>query len=231
VVWFAKLQQWALFVGLCAAAVLLVRFALDMTEGASLYLAAPFWLLVIAALSVSAASILSRKREAPDRPSRRESGILLAAIPLGFIASSLDCSGLDLEGCSRFCTFFKLAWIPLITITSLAYYMILRRESRIPSQEREPPGVTQNVVALALIAMSFVALVPHCVCYNAGNGWWIDRIGASPTCYAWGFAASVVSLGALYRGSNLLPSIVVNLAIILGAFTFFISHHYFHWPG
>ena len=47
--------------------------------------------------------------------------------------------------------------------------------------------------------MSFVPLVPHCVCYNVGNAWWIDRLGASPVCYGWGFVVTMLSLSCLQQ--------------------------------
>ena len=78
--------------------------------------------------------------------------------------------------------------------------------------------------------MGFVPLWPHCLCFNVGNGWWIERVGASPTCYAWGFAASLVALGALGAGRREWLSLLVNGAIIGGATAFFVGHHYFHYP-
>jgi hypothetical protein len=75
-----------------------------------------------------------------------------------------------------------------------------------------------------------VPLAPHCLCFNPGNGWWIERLGASPTCYAWGFVVSLIALSALGAGKRAWPSLLVNGAIIGGATAFFVGHHYFHFP-
>jgi hypothetical protein len=139
--------------------------------------------------------------------------MLLAAIPLGFIASSLDCTGLNVEGCSPFCTFIKVVWTPLIAVVCLFYYFM---------------GKGWSVTAI--VAMSFVPLVPHCICYNVGNQWWIQRIGVSPLCYGWGFFISIIVVGALRSGVQLWLSLAICIAIISGATGFFISHHYYHFP-
>jgi hypothetical protein len=139
--------------------------------------------------------------------------MLVALIPLGFLASSLDCTGLSAQGCSPFCTFVKLIWIPLIAAVCVIHFF------------------TRGAAWLtAIIAMSFVPLAPHCVCYNLGNAWWIDRIGASPLCYVWGFVISIVAVGALRSGAHLYRALTVCLTIIAGASGFFVSHHYFHFP-
>jgi hypothetical protein len=202
---------------LIISAVLLIRFAIDFSEGMKWWLAAPFCVLVIVALGVGVANVFSAARSegvTRHRPLRDPTrALLLAAIPLGFLASSLDCMGLSLAGCSPFCAFVKLAWIPLIAGVCAVYFF-----------------TGKQVCLTAIAAMSFVPLVPHCVCYNVGNAWWIDRIGASPLCYGWGFVVSVIAAGALRRGAHLWPSLVVCFAILAGAAGFFVSHHYFQFP-
>lgn len=211
---FDMLERWLLRVGVIISAILLIRFAIDFSIEMTWWLAAPFWLLVIAALVVSAINAFGPpKLTLPFDLDLKDRGLLLTLIPLGFVASSLDCTGLSLQGCSAFCTFIKLIWIPLIAAVCLVYYLIPK-----------PALLTM------IILMSFVALVPHCVCYNVGNGWWIDRLGASPLCYGWGFVVSVIAVGALRIGRNSWPSLLVSGTIILGATTFFVSHHYFHFP-
>ena len=212
-----RLQQWLLRLGLVISAVLLTRFAIDFSEGMKWWLAGPFCLLVIVALGVGVANVFSAARSEsvsahlPLRDARR--ALLLAAIPVGFLASSLDCMGLSLQGCSPFCTFVKLAWIPLMALVSAIYFFL---------------GKQGWLTAVA--AMSFVPLFPHCVCYNVGNAWWIDRVGASPLCYGWGFVVSVIAVSALGRSGRMWASIVTCGAIILGATGFFIAHHYFQFP-
>jgi hypothetical protein len=212
-----RLQQWLLRLGLVIAAVLLIRFAIDFSEGMKWQLSAPFCVLVIVTLAVGVANVFSAARSEsvtrhqPRRDAKRS--LLLAAIPLGFLASSLDCMGLSLQGCSPFCTFVKLAWIPLIAAFCAVYFFR-----------------GKQVWLTAITVLSFVPLVPHCVCYNVGNAWWIDRIGASPLCYGWGFVVGVIAVGALCKGAHLWLSLVVCLTIIAGASGFFVSHHYFRFP-
>ncbi|HEX5734630.1 MAG TPA: hypothetical protein VF131_17480 [Blastocatellia bacterium] len=209
-----RLQYLILCIGLLVASVLLIRFAIDFSNEMAPLFAAPFWVLVLAALSIASINLfLNKTGKRTDEPARRGRAVLLIAIPLGFLASTLDCMGLTLLGCTSYCTFVKLAWLPLLTLVCAAY--LIRRNVWLGT-----------VIAL----MSFVPLVPHCVCYNPGNGWWIDRLGASPVCYSWGFVVSMISIGALRPGALFWPSIGVVYAIITGAIGFFITHHYLHFP-
>jgi len=211
-----RLQQWLLRLGVAISAVLLIRFAIDFSKEMPWWLAAPFWMLVIVALGVGAANAVSAGSGSlaiARRISDPKRALLIAAIPLGFVASSLDCAGLSIRGCSPFCTFVKLAWIPLLVVVCAVYFFNSRRGW-----------------LTALVVMCFVPLLPHCVCYNVGNGWWIDRMGASPLCYGWGFVVSVLVVGALRSGSNLHLTLAVSFTIIAGAFGFFVLHHYFQFP-
>ncbi|HET8675964.1 MAG TPA: hypothetical protein VFO63_09275 [Blastocatellia bacterium] len=193
---------------------MLIRFAIDFSHEMAPLLAVLFWALVLAALSIASINLfLCKKGERIDNPTIRGQAVLMVAIPLGFLASTLDCMGLTLGGCTSFCTFVKLGWIPLMTLACSAY-LITRKAWLI------------TVIAL----MSFVPLAPHCVCYNPGNGWWIDRLGASPVCYSWGFVVSMISIGALRPGALFRPAVAVNYAIITGGIAFFITHHYLHFP-
>lgn len=213
-----RLQQWLLRAGLLVSTVLLVRFAVDFSAGMQWWLAVPFCALVLVTLAVAATNVFrfgakTNSVGIPGGRLRLGELLLLLAIPLGFLASSLDCMGLTLWGCSSFCSFVKLGWIPVMTAICGVY------------------AVTGNRTWLtALAGVSFVPLVPHCVCYNIGNSWWIDRIGASPLCYGWGFVVSVIAIGVLNRSLNLWLAVVLCFAIIGGALAFFISHHYFQFP-
>src|SRR5205807_7134318 len=103
--------------------VLLIRFAIDFSAKMKWWLAAPFCLLVAAALLVGLANVFGTPVARSARvPLRFRATILLAAIPLGFIASSLDCTGLSVEGCSPFCTFIKVVWTPLLAVACLFYF-------------------------------------------------------------------------------------------------------------
>jgi hypothetical protein len=176
-------------------------------------LAAPFWLLALVALGVGLSNLFLMRPGHTASLSKRSRLLLLAAIPLAFFASSLDCTGLSLMGCSPYCTFIKTIWAPLIAIACGAYFFVAR-----------------GWLLFAISLMSYATLVPHCLCYNLGNGWWIERLGASPVCYAWGFVASVISIGALLYARRAWPSLVISGAIIGGATGFFVTHHYFHFP-
>ena len=209
-----RVQRSLLIIGFLLAAFLLIRFAIDFIREMPLLLAVPFCLLVAAALGILAFNLFRFQRgESPTGERKIETGLLLMAIPLGFLASSLDCSGLSLAGCTPFCTYIKTIWIPLLAIASLSFFVW-----------------NKPWLLLSISAISFVPLVPHCICYNVGNGWWIERIGTSPTCYAWGFIVSLIAVSAIMSKSRSLASLLLCGTILGGAFSFFVAHHYFHFP-
>ncbi|HKS40094.1 MAG TPA: hypothetical protein VJX74_05730 [Blastocatellia bacterium] len=209
-----NLQRLLLYVAMAIATFLLSRFAIDFTVEMNWLMAVGFWLLVIAALAVAISNIVAAsEKKSRDSLPKSVQALFLAMIPLGFIASSLDCTGLSLSGCTPFCTFIKTVWVPAMAILCATYFF-----------------KEWNALLLVISAMAFVPLVPHCVCFNVGNGWWIERIGTSPVCYAWGFTVSVISVNALRRGKRVWASLIVSGAIIAGATAFFVSHHYFHFP-
>ena len=210
----ARVQRSLLIIGFLLAAFLLIRFAIDFIREMPLLLAVPFCLLIAAALGILAFNLFRFQRgESPTGERKIETGLLLMAIPLGFLASSLDCSGLSLAGCTPFCTYIKTIWIPLLAIASLSFFVW-----------------NKPWLLLSISAISFVPLVPHCICYNVGNGWWIERIGTSPTCYAWGFIVSLIAVSAIMSKSRSLASLLLCGTILGGAFSFFVAHHYFHFP-
>ena len=199
----------AAWVAWAACTVLLGRFAVDFSTE-FVWLAAPFCLLVVAALGLSAANLVARPAPAPSPVVR---ALLAALVPLAFVAASLGCMGLTLDGCSPFCTFVKLAWIPLAAVLAAAC-----------------AATRRWWLLAALSAAAVVPLWPHCICYNAANGWWIDRLGASPTCYTWGTMVTVIAVSALGAGARPVASLLLSGAIVGGALTFFVGHHYFHFP-
>jgi hypothetical protein len=214
----ARLQQWMLRLGVLLSAVLLIRFAIDFSAGMKWWLAAPFCVLVVLALGVAIANVFhaGSADEASGGWSRRDpkQALFLAMIPVGFFASSLDCMGLSLQGCSPFCTFVKLVWIPLIAGVCLVYFF-----------------TGTQVLLTAIAAFLFVPVVPHCVCYNVGNAWWIDHFGVSPLCYGWGLVVGVIAVSVLRgTGMRLWWSFITCGVVIGGAVGFFVSHHYFNFP-
>jgi hypothetical protein len=209
-----KIQRALLGMAYIVSSILLVRFAIDFFLEMPLLLAIPFSILAGAALFIAALNLLEPVKGAGVVTfSSISKALLLASIPLGFLAATLDCSGIARQGCTPFCTFIKLFWIPLIAVACGLFFF-------------KP----MNWLLLAIIAMAFVTLVPHCICYNVGNGWWMKLIGASPMCYVWGFVVTVISVSAIKSGARVRFSLLVNGAIIGGALAFFISHHYFHFP-
>ncbi|MEW6130241.1 MAG: hypothetical protein AB1757_24615 [Acidobacteriota bacterium] len=210
----ATIQQFWLWLSLTLAAILLTRFAIDFTNEMPLLLAIPFDGLVLATLAIAFWNIIRFNSSQPLSSVNSLTGnFLLAAIPLGFWASSLDCSGLSLSGCTPFCTFIKIGWIPLMAAVVIASHFF-----------------KNEWLLFGVGLLSWLTLVPHCLCFNPGNGWWIDRIGASPMCYIWGFVVTLISLSALKSKAPIWLSLLINSAILLGAFGFFIAHHYFHFP-
>jgi len=207
------LQRWLIRSGVFVAAALLVKFALDFGAQMPFWLAAPFGLLVAAAIAIASINAFANREDAAPRRSEKARALLLAALPLGFLASSLDCMGLSVAGCSRVCTAIKLVVIPVIALASAAYF----RTADAP-------------LLFGVGLFSFVTLIPHCMCYNPGNGWWIDNLGASPVCYVWGFMVSMIALGALGDRGRVWGSVAVCYAIIIGAMSFFLAHHYLHFP-
>lgn len=213
-----RIQRALLFVAFLTAAILLARFTIDFYIQMEEPLPILFTVLVMASLAVAAMNLLATGKKAPDQEGANKltttaKGLLLASIPLGFLASTLDCSGLMLEGCTPFCTVIKLFGIPLIEVLCAIYFF------------KPANGLLATVSAL-----SFISLVPHCLCMNVGNYWWIEHFGASPMCYVWGFVVTLIAVSAVKNGARLWFSVLVNSAIIGGALTFFISHHYFHFP-
>jgi|SRR5215831_9656614 len=195
---------------------LLLRFAIDFSTLGPL-LAVPFWGLVVLSLAVMAMNTFAgagiRGRTRGEILDRRVRGLLLSLIPAGFLASSLGCAGLSFQGCSPFCTFIKLIWIPLTGVACVVYH------------------VTSDRRGLAVLSlMAFVPLLPHCVCYNVANAWWIDHIHVSPDCYVWGFAVNALVVGALASGKQIAITLAINSVIIAGSMGFFVAHHYFSFP-
>jgi hypothetical protein len=199
--------------GSALASALLLKFAWDFSGG-PVALTLPLWLLVITAAGALALNTAAAwKGGVIGRSGGRLVAALLLSIPLGFLASSLDCTGLAARGCAPFCTFVKAAWVPLVAAVALLYHLTGR-----------------GAILLALTAMLFVPLAPHCVCGNPANLWWIRNVGASPQCYLWGFAASLLAVTAQYEGAWLRLSLAACYAIVGGALSFFVGHHYLHFP-
>lgn len=211
-----KLDRALLVGGTAVAAILLGRFAIDFGRWMPLWLAIPAWLLVLLTLGIAGRSAFRTEPATEVTPASiapRERAALFAMVPLGFVGSSLDCMGLSLDGCTTTCSLLKVVWFPaLLVACAVAAF------------------TTTKHALTAVIALSFVSLIPHCICRNPVNAWWMDRLGQSPMCLGWGFVASLVALGALVRRSHVRAALGASGAITGGTMGFFIGHHYFHFP-
>ncbi|HYL97325.1 MAG TPA: hypothetical protein VEZ90_00095 [Blastocatellia bacterium] len=195
------------------SSVLLFKFALDFSVQ-PLPLSVPFWTLVICAVGLLAYNAASPGKKGVDaelRPVYRAA--LLLIVPAGFFAASLGCTGLAPFGCTPFCTFIKLVWVPAVGIAALVYSF------------RPSPRIL-----LLITAMCFVPLYPHCVCSNAANEWWIERFGTSGECYVWGFTCGLIVLTAVRKQCAVRASLSVSGMIVTGSMAFFVGHHYFKFP-
>jgi hypothetical protein len=206
------------------SAVLLISFSYGFYTEMSPWLTVPFLGLVVISLLVSGANVASFIRgdaiEETAVARRRLEWMLMLAIPLAYLAASLDCTGLSLLGCTPFCTFIKSVWTPVLAIVCVLWLLRSVREQ----------GRRTSRLPVVVLLMSLVPVAPHCICFNPGNGMWIGMIGASPVCYAWGLAVSVISVSAILSGKRIRQSTLVCYAIISGAFAFFAAHHFFHFP-
>lgn len=217
------IERMLLGIGTAVAALLLGRFALDFATWMPLWLTVPAWLLVAGTLAVAAANAFGRAgprssdtahgAARPRELAAWERGLLLASVPLGFVGSSLDCMGLSVGGCTTTCALLKSAWFPLFLVACGVAAFTSRKRA-----------------LTVVLALSFVPLIPHCICRNPVNAWWMDRLGSSPMCLGWGFVASVVALGALLRRTHVRPALGVSTAITGGTMAFFVGHHYFRFP-
>jgi hypothetical protein len=209
-----------LAIGLGVATILLARFAYDFARRMHPLLGIPGALLAMGAIVACGATMFGKSGESPR--DKRIVAASLFAIPCGFIASALDCAGLSIEGCGwgvrevAFCTIVKVGILPAMLVLGTAWAITKRRW----------------ILGLVVI-VGMVTLVPHCVCRNPVNVWWIETLGASPMCFGWGFVNTVLSVGVLSgrgRRAGMLLSLGVSYASAGGSFAFFIGHHYFHFP-
>lgn len=192
---------------------LLLKMAFDLISVSSM-LSALMGAAIAFGLVLTILNILNQ-HDAHQNPSEKTKveNLLVAIIPAALLSSALDCTGIYPVGCSVLCTIFKLVLIPSIFYMSYKYY--LSRD-------------TKWLMKIAIL--SFLLILPNCVCKNAVNIWWIDRIGASPACYGLGFFVSVVALASLFAKSRQWQSIALCYLVVIGELGFAIGHHLFHFP-
>jgi hypothetical protein len=89
--------------------------------------------------------------------------------------------------------------------------------------------VRRGVGAPILLTLSLLYAIPHCICANVINRWWIEQLGTSPHCYAF----SLVGIGFAVVGlRGVWPRLALVLAAAPGgaAVAFGIGHHLFSYP-
>lgn len=210
----SRLHGWLLVVGWIPAAILLGRLTWDLGS-LGVLLAIPIWIFYLGFLALASAHAVLTLR-AGVRAEPRGAGVrysLALVIPVAFLASILDCMGLEFVGCTGMCGFLMQIWAPLVALGALLFAVT---------------GVGGILTALSAAALLFV--VPNCVCYNPINGPWIDLLGKSPACYAGSFGVTLVALGALRTGRLFLPSLALCWLATLAMLAFFVGHHFYDYP-
>jgi hypothetical protein len=89
--------------------------------------------------------------------------------------------------------------------------------------------VRRGVGAPLILTLSLLYAMPHCICANAINRWWIEQMGYSPNCYAF----SLLGIGFAALGlRGVWPRLALVLAAAPGgtAVAFGIGHHFFSYP-
>jgi hypothetical protein len=128
--------------------------------------------------------------------------MLAALIPVDILAMGFGCGG-----CNLLCLgLLAAAWM-------MAGLVVLEVRGGAP----------------LLLSLSLLYAIPHCICANVINRWWIEQIGASPNCYTF----SLVGIGfAVLRLRGVWSRLVLVLAAAPGgaAVAIGIGHHVFGYP-
>lgn len=210
----ARASGWLLIAGLLIAGVLLGRLVLDLVRLQPLFgaLAAAFYLAMILHVGANSA-VLVRGRvgaEAASVPSRLA---LAAAMPVALLASALDCMGLALLGCTSECTVLIRAVAPGISLLALLHAFT---------------GGGAWLIATLLLA--FGLCLPHCVCRNPVNAWWMDLLGRSPACLSSSFAVILIAGSSLAARRRTTIALILSWGVIGVLIAFWVGHHYFDFP-
>ena len=210
----SALHGWLLVIGLVPAAVLVGRLVYDLGGLGVLY-AIPLWGFYLGFLAVGTMHAVSAVRG-----NRSEAGLgkgqraaLALAVPVGLAASTMDCMGLEFEGCTTACNLLVQVASPVLAGIVLLHL-----------------ATGRSGLLTAASAFLLVFLVPNCICYNPINGPWIDLMGRSPACFAGSFAVSLLALGALRTGRMTGVSIAIAWLTNATMLTFFVGHHYYGVP-
>lgn len=207
-------HRWLVLITAAAVLIVYTRGTYDFSRFEPL-VAVPVWLVFLGTFWLVATNLLTafRGTETANAAGWWSRFALVAAIPVGLLASGLDCTGASLSGCSPVCSFLIKIWTPLVALAAAAYVVTGR------------PWLLTAVTAMCL-----VFLVPNCRCYNPMNSWWLHRLRLSPACFAASLWVGVIAITAL-SWRRLVPLAAVACwlinTILLG---FFVGHHYFQFP-
>ncbi len=166
--------------------------------------------LAVTAANVQALVRGSASGPAPGKPMRFA---LALAIPVSLLGSTLDCMGLDFDGCTQVCGFLTRAVAPAVAVLAILFAWTEAR-------------------ALAFLAAlgALALLYPNCVCRNPVNRWWIDLLGRSPACYTSAFAVFLIASTALAGRRLVRPAVFLAWGVVAAQLAFWIGHHHFHVP-
>lgn len=166
-------------------------------------------------LVVTGANVRALVRGFPgDRALSRSARLGLGiSVPVALLASTLDCMGLDFEGCTATCGFLTRAIAPAVALLVLIHAWTAGSAWLVPAA----------IAALAL-------LVPNCICRNPVNRWWIGLLGRSPACYASAFAVFLLASTSLAARRFVRSALLLAWGVVLAQLAFWIGHHYFHVP-
>lgn len=200
--------------GLSAAAVLVVRLALDFTRLAPA-IGAVVWVFALAFLALVGSQVVLAWRGGAGPgalPVRTRIG-LCAAVPCALAGSQLDCMGTLFSGCTPACHALSTLVAPAVALAVLVHAAFALRGA-----------------ALASLALALPLLVPNCTCRNPVNAFWIDALGRSPACYASSFAVTLLVAAALWTRRLVAPSLVLAWGTVAILTVFFVGHHVYGWP-
>ena len=205
---------WLALAELAVGAVLLGRLVFDLGR-LNPAIAISVGVFYAGFLVVTSANVLALlRRSETGAPLGRPARMALAlAVPVSLLGSTLDCMGLDFDGCTPACGFLTHAVAPAIAVLVVVF------------------AWTEARAFALLAALGALALVyPNCQCRNPVNRFWIGLLGRSPACYASAFAVFLVATTALLGRRLSRPAVLLAWGVVLAQLAFWIGHHYFHVP-
>lgn len=193
-----------------AAAICAVEGAALFGVGAPVQTASAAALLAVAAMAALLALLTARPRRSAAPPGRWLRAALIATVPLSYVVMSIACTGYLDVGCTRVCGLLRYTAAPLAVLSLVA-------------AGRDPRFYGYAVLAAA------TALVPNCVCDNFLNHPWVGWLGASPMCYFFPFAVTLVAITGL-RGLYPRLCLAAAAAGSVGAAAIGLSHQLLGFP-